>query len=104
MPAKQFVKVVIIIDSFGPLSGYMIVIGNPPAPPQFIALTSASRVTAGDALQKFILNFGSQDSPALSKSALTAYATLVFIGLGIFALRLFHLSALTTSHHYTHTL
>jgi hypothetical protein len=24
----QFVKVVIIIDSFGPLSGYMIVIGN----------------------------------------------------------------------------
>lgn len=45
MPAKQFVKVVIIIDSFGPLSGYMIVIGNPPAPPQFIALASASRVT-----------------------------------------------------------
>jgi hypothetical protein len=45
MPAKQFVKVVIIIDSFGPLSGYMIVIGNPTTLLHFVELTSASRVT-----------------------------------------------------------
>jgi hypothetical protein len=35
---------------------------------------------SGDALQKFISNFDSRESSALSKPALTAYAVLIFIG------------------------
>ena len=41
---------------------------------------ATSRRPAGDALQKFIFSFDGRDSPALSKTALTAYAVLVFIG------------------------
>ena len=84
IPAQQLVKVVIIIDSFGPLSGYMIVIGSSqaqlPSIPRHPHRLSLTRAFAGDALQVFIASFDSTSSPALSKAALTAYAVMLFIG------------------------
>jgi hypothetical protein len=47
---------------------------------QLMMISPLNRSISGDALQKFILSFDSRALPSLSKTALTAYAVILFIG------------------------